>query len=168
MPKYRAIEWEKNPTGFKAWSVGETGFPIVDAAMKQLNCTGWMHNRLRMIVASFLVKDLGIDWREGERYFSERLIDYDAASNIGGWQWAASTGVDAVPYFRIFNPTVQSERFDAQGDFIREWIPELVDVASKHIHEPHKYNISYIIPIVDHAKARLAAIERFKKLDEIK
>ncbi|EUJ39242.1 deoxyribodipyrimidine photo-lyase [Brochothrix campestris FSL F6-1037] len=163
-PQYRALEWEVNPAGFNAWCKGETGYPLVDAAMKQLNATGWMHNRLRMVVSSFLVKDLGIDWREGERYFAEKLIDYDRASNAGGWQWAASTGVDAVPYFRVFNPTVQSKRFDPDGAFIRRWLPELVLAKSKEIHEPQKYGLTYLAPIVDHQTARLAAIERFKRI----
>lgn len=164
--KYRAIEWEDNPQGFIAWCNGETGYPLVDAAMKQMNTTGWMHNRLRMVVASFLVKDLGIDWRAGEHYFAAKLIDYDRASNAGGWQWAASTGVDAVPYFRVFNPTVQSKRFDPDGEFIRRWLPELAMASAKEIHEPQKYGIAYLAPIVDHKSARLAAIERFKKMEK--
>lgn len=116
-----------------------TGYPIVDAAMRQLNATGWMHNRLRMITASFLVKDLLIDWRKGERYFMSQLIDGDLAANNGGWQWAASTGTDAAPYFRIFNPTTQGEKFDSDGEFIRQWIPELCDVPGKAVHEPWKW-----------------------------
>ncbi|GAF11826.1 deoxyribodipyrimidine photolyase [Bacillus sp. JCM 19046] len=168
---YRDINWRKDHDQLKAWKKGVTGFPLVDAAMRQLNETGWMHNRLRMVVASFLTKHLLIDWREGEKYFSEQLIDYDAASNIGGWQWASSTGTDAVPYFRIFNPTRQSERFDKHGRFIRQFVEELQDVPSKFIHSPEKmtteqkqmYNCSrYPDPIVDHKKARERALETFK------
>lgn len=113
--QFAAIEWENDQALFEQWKAGTTGYPMVDAAMRQLSQTGWMHNRLRMIVASFLVKDLLIDWRWGEEYFQEALMDYDSASNIGGWQWAASTGTDAVPYFRIFNPTTQVKRFDPKG-----------------------------------------------------
>lgn len=130
------VQWQSNEKLLKAWQHGLTGFPIVDAAMRQLNETGWMHNRLRMITASFLVKDLLIDWRTGERYFISQLIDGDLAANNGGWQWAASTGTDAAPYFRIFNPTTQGQRFDVDGEFIRRWLPELKDVPAKAIHEP--------------------------------
>lgn len=130
------VQWQSNPAHLKAWQEGKTGYPIVDAAMRQLNSTGWMHNRLRMITASFLVKDLLIDWREGERYFMSQLIDGDLAANNGGWQWAASTGTDAAPYFRIFNPTTQGEKFDREGEFIRQWLPELRDVPGKAVHEP--------------------------------
>jgi deoxyribodipyrimidine photo-lyase len=119
------VKWQSNDKQLKAWQNGQTGYPIVDAAMRQLNETGWMHNRLRMITASFLVKDLLIDWRIGERYFISQLIDGDLAANNGGWQWAASTGTDAAPYFRIFNPTTQGQKFDADGEFIRRWLPEL-------------------------------------------
>ncbi len=125
------VQWQSNPAHLKAWQEGKTGYLIVDAAMRQLNSTGWMHNRLRMITASFLVKDLLIDWREGERYFMSQLIDGDLAANNGGWQWAASTGTDAAPYFRIFNPTTQGEKFDREGEFIRQWLPELRDVPGK-------------------------------------
>ncbi|CCQ19933.1 Deoxyribodipyrimidine photo-lyase [Listeria monocytogenes] len=127
---YRFIEWENNREFFKAWQEGKTGFPLVDAAMRQLKETGWMHNRLRM---SFLTKDLLIDWRFGEKYFQQMLIDYDPASNIGGWQWAASTGTDAVPYFRIFNPTTQSQKFDPSGKFIRKYVKELTNLPDKFI-----------------------------------
>ncbi|QGX90964.1 deoxyribodipyrimidine photo-lyase [Tatumella sp. TA1] len=163
------IKWQNNKQQFTAWCEGQTGYPIVDAGMRQLNQTGWMHNRLRMVCASFLVKDLLIDWRWGERYFSEQLIDGDLAANNGGWQWAASTGTDAAPYFRIFNPTRQGERFDPQGTFIRQWLPELAEVAEKNIHEPwiwadkqHK-ELDYPRPIVEHRQAREATLQAFEQ-----
>ncbi|MEX3018857.1 deoxyribodipyrimidine photo-lyase [Kluyvera sp. STS39-E] len=164
--------WRDAPDDLAAWQAGKTGYPIVDAAMRQLNESGWMHNRLRMIVASFLVKDLLIDWREGERYFMSQLVDGCLAANNGGWQWAASTGTDAAPYFRIFNPTTQGERFDKSGEFIRRWLPELALVPDKSIHQPwtwadkQGYALDYPRPIVDHAQARgetLAAYEAAKK-----
>ncbi|MYL69621.1 deoxyribodipyrimidine photo-lyase [Halobacillus litoralis] len=172
--KYRGIPWNNDDDLLGKWKEGQTGFPLIDAAMRQLNETGWMHNRLRMAVASFLTKDLLMDWREGERYFSERLVDYDPASNIGGWQWAASTGTDPVPYFRVFNPIRQSERFDPHGRFIKEWLPELENVKKKRIHEPSKMTEEeqkeagciigedYPEPIVDHKTMRERAIEMFK------
>lgn len=158
-----AIVWGNNPQWFQRWCDGQTGYPIVDAAMRQLNQTGWMHNRLRMIVASFLVKDLQIDWRWGEAYFMSKLIDGEFAANNGGWQWAASTGTDAAPYFRIFNPVTQSERFDPSGDFIRQMLPELAGVSTKNIHWPHPLpmSVQYAKPVVDHAKARLRTLEMF-------
>ena len=163
--KYKSLEWEDNEEQFEKWCNGETGYPIVDAAMRQLNETGWMHNRLRMIVASFLSKHLLLDWRKGERYFEQKLIDYEAASNIGGWQWAASVGTDAVPYFRIFNPTTQSERFDPDGTFIRKYVPELKHITDKSIHFPDpSERDNYAMPIVDHKEARERALERFKAL----
>jgi deoxyribodipyrimidine photo-lyase len=159
----KSIRWSNNPALFDAWCKGQTGYPIIDAAMRQLNQTGWMHNRLRMICASFLVKDLHIDWRWGERYFMSKLIDGDFAANNGGWQWAASTGTDAAPYFRIFNPVSQSERYDPQGDFIRSYIPELRELKGKAIHWPHKLTgvKGYPAPIVDHAVARKHTLEIF-------
>jgi len=158
------LVWGNNQRWFDAWCQGNTGYPIVDAAMRQLNQTGWMHNRLRMIVASFLVKDLQIDWRWGEQYFMSKLIDGDFAANNGGWQWAASTGTDAAPYFRIFNPVTQSERFDSEGRFIRQYLPELTDIPRKHIHWPHPLpmSVDYAKPIVDHAKARELTLAMFK------
>jgi deoxyribodipyrimidine photo-lyase len=137
--EYDAIEWEKGKEAnalFKAWCEGKTGYPIVDAAMRQLNETGYMHNRLRMVVASFLTKDLGLDWRWGEKYFAEQLNDFDLSANNGGWQWASSSGCDAQPYFRIFNPTSQSEKFDAQGKFIRRYVPELSKLSDSALHAP--------------------------------
>jgi deoxyribodipyrimidine photo-lyase len=161
-----AIRWSNNTALFKAWCDGNTGYPIIDAAMRQLNQTGWMHNRLRMISASFLVKDLHIDWRWGERYFMSKLIDGDFAANNGGWQWAASTGTDAAPYFRIFNPVRQSEKFDPQGDFIRLYVPELSKLQGKAIHWPHAAGGTngYCSPIVDHATARKYTLELFAEV----
>jgi len=149
-PEYDQIEWENRKDLFQAWCEGRTGFPIVDAAMRQLNQTGWMHNRLRMIVASFLTKDLLVSWQWGERYFMQKLFDGDLAANNGGWQWAAGTGTDAQPYFRIFNPTSQAERFDPDGKFIAQYVPE-VD------------SLKYPAPIVDHARQRVRALEMYKK-----
>lgn len=165
--KYEQLPWPNNQAYFKAWCEGKTGYPIVDAAMRQLKKTGWMHNRLRMIVASFLTKHLLIDWHWGEKYFMQHLIDGDLAANNGGWQWAASTGCDAQPYFRIFNPIRQSERFDPDGDFIRKYLPELADIPAKEIHFPHKYmaknNItSYWPAMVEHKTARLNALAFYK------
>ncbi|QHM95789.1 deoxyribodipyrimidine photo-lyase [Kosakonia sacchari] len=162
------VQWQENAGHLQAWQRGNTGYPIVDAAMRQLNATGWMHNRLRMITASFLVKDLLIDWRHGERYFMSQLIDGDFAANNGGWQWAASTGTDAAPYFRIFNPTTQGERFDADGAFIRHWLPELKNVPEKSVHQPwdwadkHGVKLDYPRPIVDHKQARTATLAAYE------
>lgn len=164
----RKVAWRTSPEHLAAWQQGKTGYPIVDAAMRQLNSLGWMHNRLRMITASFLVKDLLIDWREGERYFMSQLIDGDLAANNGGWQWAASTGTDAAPYFRIFNPTTQGERFDEAGEFIRRWLPELKQVPEKFIHQPHEWakknnqRLDYPAPIVEHKQARQQTLDAFE------
>jgi deoxyribodipyrimidine photo-lyase len=163
---YRNLAWQNNTKWFEAWKDGLTGYPIVDAGMRQLKQTGWMHNRVRMIVASFLTKDLLIDWRLGEQWFMERLLDGDLAPNNGGWQWAASTGVDAQPYFRIFNPKLQSERFDPEGKYIRQWIPELKKLSDKEIHEPSLSmfsNASYPKPIVNHFEQKVLALQLFKK-----
>lgn len=166
-PKYADMPWHQNHDLFSAWCQGKTGYPLVDAAMRQLNQTGWMHNRLRMVVASFLSKHLLLDWRLGERYFMQQLIDGDLAANNGGWQWAASTGCDAQPYFRVFNPIRQSERFDPDGHFIRKYIPELANIPIKHLHFPHDYIEQqqldvYWQPLVDHKSARLRAIAFYK------
>ena len=166
-PKYHHVKWPNSPELFQAWCQGKTGYPLVDAAMRQLNQTGWMHNRLRMVVASFLTKHLLIDWRWGEKYFMQQLIDGDLAANNGGWQWAASTGCDAQPYFRVFNPIRQSERFDPKGEFIRKYLPELVELPDKEIHFPHvylaKHNLKNYWPaIVDHKQARLAALDFYR------
>lgn len=158
-----AFPWQKDQTLFNAWCNGVTGIPIVDAAMRQLNATGWMHNRLRMVVAMFLTKNCQIDWRWGEDYFMSQLIDGDFAANNGGWQWSASTGTDAAPYFRIFNPISQSERFDPNGDFIRIWIPELAHLSAKQIHNPLLVK-GYPRPIVDLSESRKSTIALFKQL----
>ncbi len=169
--KYRTIKWNKNKYLFDIWKDGLTGYPFVDAGMRQLKETGFMHNRLRMIVASFLVKDLLIDWRLGEQYFRDMLLDYDSASNIGGWQWASSTGTDACPYFRIFNPTTQSKRFDRDGEFIQKYVEELRDVDPKYIHEPYKYKgkldlLYYPSPIVVHKEQRVKALDMYSSFIE--
>ncbi|NNL65550.1 MAG: deoxyribodipyrimidine photo-lyase, partial [Myxococcales bacterium] len=164
--EYDALVWEEDPEGFEAWCEGRTGFPIVDAGMRQLAETGWMHNRVRMIVASFLTKDLLIDWRRGERFFFRSLVDGDPANNNGGWQWSASTGTDAQPYFRIFNPTAQGKRWDPAGEYVREWIPELRDVAADRIHEPWRDGdgpSDYPKPIVDHGERRELALAAYKR-----
>ena len=163
------LPWRDAPADLEAWEQGRTGFPIIDAAMRQLLHTGWMHNRLRMIVAMFLSKNLLIDWRLGERHFMRHLIDGDLAANNGGWQWSASTGTDAVPYFRIFNPVSQSQRFDPQGHFIRHWVPELRGLDEKSIHQPTQNkdlfaDNSYHRPIVDLSSSRQRALEAFKGL----
>ncbi|WP_313296427.1 deoxyribodipyrimidine photo-lyase [Pseudomonas sp.] len=164
-----ALPWRDAPDDFKAWQEGRTGFPIIDAAMRQLLHCGWMHNRLRMIVAMFLSKNLLIDWRLGERHFMQHLIDGDLAANNGGWQWSASTGTDSVPYFRIFNPTSQSERFDPDAVFIKHWLPELADLDDKSVHQPFKSRDlfasgKYPNPIVDLSSSRQRALEAFKNL----
>ena len=166
LEKYRNIEWENDEDLFRAWKVGETGFPIVDAGMRQLNQTGWMHNRVRMIVASFLTKDLHIDWRWGERYFMEKLLDGDLAPNNGGWQWAASTGCDPQPYFRIFNPVLQSERFDPKGDYIRTYVPELSSLKDSQIHEPwdKASPAGYPRPVVEHDVQKQLALELYRRI----
>ncbi|WED23588.1 deoxyribodipyrimidine photo-lyase [Vibrio sp. JC009] len=162
----RSVLWQQNDSWFEAWKQGRTGFPIVDAAMRQLSQTGWMHNRLRMITASFLVKDLLVDWRWGEEWFMSQLIDGDYASNNGGWQWCASTGCDGQPYFRIFNPVTQGEKFDPGGQFVRSWIPELKEVPDKCIHKPWLWPnstlINYPQPIVDHKIQREIALAMYK------
>ena len=166
-PKYDLISWREDEDSFIKWCEGKTGVPIVDAAMRQLNQTKWMHNRLRMITAMFLSKNLLIDWRKGERYFMENLIDGDFCSNNGGWQWSASTGVDASPYFRIFNPITQSEKFDPDGKFIKNFVPELIECPSNEIHNPSKEtrsSLNYPEMIVDLKSSRLRAIDAFKSI----
>lgn len=173
-PEYRGIKWSNDQSDIDAWRAGATGYPIVDAGMRQLLGEGWVHNRVRLIVASFLVKDLLVDWRVGERHFRHHLLDVDVASNVGNWQWTAGTGADAAPYFRIFNPVSQSEKFDPEGDYIRRWVPELKNLDSKSIHAPWTVGPlelaaagvvlgdTYPHPIVDHGEARTAALAVYK------
>lgn len=165
-PQYRDLKWDHRPEWFSAWCQGKTGYPFVDAGMRELLQTGFMHNRLRMVTASFLTKHLGIDWRLGERHFAAHLNDYDLAANNGGWQWAASTGCDAQPYFRIFNPETQSKRFDPEGEYIKKYVPELAQVSSRWIHAPWSREgivteDQYPRPIVDHKEARERSLKRF-------
>ncbi|MDK8464616.1 deoxyribodipyrimidine photo-lyase [Marinobacter sp. SS13-12] len=166
-PETEALQWNSPDEKFEAWKDGNTGIPIVDAAMRQLNQTGWMHNRLRMITAMFLAKNLFIDWRLGEAYFMSKLVDGFLASNNGGWQWSASTGTDSAPYFRVFNPATQSERFDPDGEFIRKYVPELAKLDSKRIHQPWISGVipgGYPRPIVDLKESRKEAIAKFQAL----
>lgn len=174
--EFDAIHWAHGKAAdahFTAWCQGQTGYPLVDAAMRQLARTGYMHNRLRMVTASFLVKDLGIDWRRGEAWFALHLNDFDLAANNGGWQWAASTGCDAQPWFRIFNPVTQSEKFDPEGKFIRRYVPELAALPASALHAPWQARPlelaeagvslggDYPLPLVDHAQARQATLARY-------
>jgi len=170
----RQIPWLNDPVALNAWKAGLTGYPVVDAAMRQLKATGWMHNRARMITASFLTKDLLIDWREGERFFMQQLLDGDPASNNGGWQWTAGTGTDAAPYFRVFNPILQGQKFDPQGNYVRRWVPELAQVPNKLLQSPWEMPLEmqkqvgclvgrdYPAPIVDHAMARKRVLQAYK------
>lgn len=160
--KFKDLDWDNDKKLFKAWKEGKTGFPIVDAGMRELKETGWMHNRVRMIVASFLIKDLLIDWRWGEKFFMDTLLDGDIAPNNGGWQWAASTGCDAQPYFRIFNPWLQSKRFDPNGDYIKKFVPELADIEAKKLHAPILDHPIYPKPIVEHKEQRDKALAMYK------
>jgi deoxyribodipyrimidine photo-lyase len=172
-PAYDQIEWRDDPIGVDAWKAGRTGFPIVDAAMRELAATGWMHNRLRLITASFLVKDLLVDWRIGERHFRRLLVDGDVSQNAGNWQWVAGTGPDAAPYFRVFNPLTQARRFDPEGEYVRRWLPELRDLPGGTIHAPSALGPlelararvvlgdNYPAPIVDHAAARVRALAAY-------
>jgi deoxyribodipyrimidine photo-lyase len=172
--KYRRVPWRSSPQDLQNWKDGLTGYPVVDAAMRQLKFTGWMHNRARMITASFLSKDLLINWQEGEKWFMENLVDGDLASNNGGWQWSAGTGTDAAPYFRIFNPVLQGKKFDPHGSYIRKWVPELRSVPDAWIHEPWllpeseeskvgvKIGKMYPEPIVDHRMAKDRALAAYK------
>ena len=164
-PANDRVRWRDDPDAYAAWQQGRTGYPLVDAAMRQLAATGWMHNRLRMLVAMFLTKHLLIDWRAGERHFMELLVDGDFAANNGGWQWSASTGTDAAPYFRIFNPVAQAKKFDPHGTFVRQWVPELELLPVPAIFEPWRFGgaAGYPSPIVEHAAARQRALAAFKR-----
>lgn len=176
-PHLRTIRWDDAPELFGAWTRGETGVPLVDAGMRQLAAEGWMHNRARMVVASYLVKDLLVDWRRGETFFMRSLVDGDPANNNGGWQWTAGTGTDASPYYRIFNPSRQGQRFDPDGAYVRRWVPELRDVPDRRIHEPWtmddgeqraggcRIGRDYPAPLVDHAARRAEALERYRAAD---
>jgi deoxyribodipyrimidine photo-lyase len=168
-PQFAKMRYDKPGKQFKAWCEGNTGYPFVDAAMRQLLTEGWMHNRTRMVVASFLVKDLHLEWQLGERFFREHLVDYDVASNAHGWQWTAGCGTDASPYYRVFNPVEQGKRFDENGDYVRKYVPELAHLDGIEIHEPWEvldgYQNNYPQPIVNHATERLESLAR---LDEIK
>jgi deoxyribodipyrimidine photo-lyase len=175
-PEFDNFEWQSNQKLFDAWKKGRTGFPIVDAGMRELWQTGFMHNRVRMIVGSFLIKDLLIDWREGEKWFWDCLVDADLANNSANWQWVAGSGADAAPYFRIFNPSLQSEKFDSEGKYIRKWVPELAKLPNRYLHAPWEadektlryceieFGKTYPSPIVDHAKARDIALMLYKML----
>jgi deoxyribodipyrimidine photo-lyase len=167
--KYDKIKWKYNQKYWEAWINGTTGFPLQDAGMRELNHTGFMHNRCRMITTMFLTKDLLIDWRLGEKYYAQKLVDYDPSQNNGGHQWSASTGTDSQPYFRIFNPWTQQKKYDSECEYIKKWIPELKEVPSKHLHEWNKYysehkDINYPKPIVEHDVQRKKALELFKNL----
>ena len=174
--KYQQLKWSYNEENFKLWKDGNTGFPIIDAAMEELKTTGFMHNRMRMVVSQFLTKDLFIDWIWGESFFKQKLIDYDAASNVHGWQWSASTGTDAVPYFRMFNPIRQSERFDNNARYIKTYIPKLNQIDAKYLHDTHKFEQQikgqgveigkdYPKQMIDHKESRQRVMSEFKALD---
>jgi deoxyribodipyrimidine photo-lyase len=160
--EFEQMEYDEPGDTFDAWCNGLTGYPIVDAGMRQLAETGFMHNRVRMVVASFLVKDLHVHWKYGARWFMRQLRDGDLASNSLNWQWVAGCGADASPYFRIFNPTMQGLKFDPSGSYVRRWVPELADLAGKAVHEPWKHDVpAYPQPIVDHAEARQESLRRY-------
>jgi deoxyribodipyrimidine photo-lyase len=177
-PQYDQIRWRNNEAEFTAWGAGHTGYPVVDAAMRQLTQSGWMHNRTRMIVASFLVKDLLIDWRWGERWFMQHLVDGDPAANNGGWQWTAGVGTDAAPYFRVFNPVLQGLKFDPSGAYIRRWLPELANLPDQYLHAPwdmpasvqHQVGLrlgqDYPLPIIDHNQARERTLAAYAQAKE--
>ena len=175
--EFDRFPWQNNNKLLKLWKKGLTGYPIVDAGMRELCETGWMHNRVRMITASFLVKHLRIHWMEGEKFFRNSLLDFNEANNVAGWQWVAGCGADAAPYFRIFNPILQGEKFDPQGDYVKKWVPELTNVPNKFVHKPWELSISikefelgktYPKPIVVHMEARNEALKAFKTLKALK
>ena len=175
--KFNTFSWHNSESSLNAWKTGNTGYPFVDAGMRQLWKTGWQHNRVRMVTASFLIKHLLIDWREGEKWFHDTLVDADPASNASGWQWVAGSGADASPYFRIFNPFSQGEKFDPEGEYIKKYIPELKELPKKYIHRPweapseilQKANVklgeNYPRPLVDHKFARKRALEAYANLN---
>jgi deoxyribodipyrimidine photo-lyase len=167
-PRFKEMRYQELDSKFNAWCEGKTGYPFVDAAMRQHIQTGWMHNRTRMVVASFLVKDLHLEWQHGARFFSQHLIDYDVASNSHGWQWTAGCGTDASPYYRVFNPIEQGKRFDAEGEYIRRYVPELAHLSAAEIHEPwlylDGYSNGYVERIVDHAAERIESLERLAEI----
>lgn len=173
--EWATMEWTSDEAGFWAWKEGRTGFPLVDAGMRELAETGWMHNRVRMVAASFLVKNLGVSWQSGSRWFAERLLDYDPANNAASWQWVAGCGTDAAPYFRIFNPVLQGQRYDPHGKYVRRFLPELTALPDERIHLPRKRSSSadwerpassqgYPEPIVDLSESREAALRRYRRL----
>jgi Deoxyribodipyrimidine photolyase len=170
--KFDKFPWKKNTKFLSSWKKGLTGYPIVDAGMRELYSTGWMHNRVRMIVGSFLVKHLLINWKEGESYFRNCLLDYSEASNVAGWQWVAGCGADAAPYFRIFNPILQGEKFDKEGEYVKKWVPELKNIPIKFIHKPweiegnknFELGKNYPFPLVVHEVARTRALNAFKTI----
>lgn len=170
MAKMRLNEGEQTDARFEAWADGRTGYPLVDAGMRQLRAQAWMHNRVRMVAASFLVKDLHVDWTRGARFFMQHLVDGDLASNSHGWQWVAGTGTDAAPYFRVFNPVTQAKRFDPDGDYVRRWVPELAHLPTRCLHEPWTCDggppAAYPTPIVEHAAERDEALARLQELDD--
>jgi deoxyribodipyrimidine photo-lyase len=177
-PEFQAMAWRDDANAMAAWLSGRTGFPLVDAGMRQLATTGWMHNRVRMVAASWLVKDVLVPWQDGERAFAEALVDFDPVLNAFNWQWVAGSGADAAPYFRIFNPTLQGTRFDASGDYVRQWVPELAALPARWIHRPAEapadvlaaagvgLGATYPRPIVDHAEARVRALAAFSAVRE--
>jgi deoxyribodipyrimidine photo-lyase len=166
-PKFDGMPWRDDTNAFKSWQQGRTGYPIIDAGMRELWTTGWMHNRVRMVVASFLIKHLLIDWRQGEAWFWDTLVDADLASNAASWQWVAGCGADAAPYFRVFNPVLQGEKFDPDGDYVRRWVPELADIPASVVHRPWeaaRATAGYLTRIVEHGKARRSALEAYGNL----
>jgi deoxyribodipyrimidine photo-lyase len=169
-PEFATMEYDEPGEAFEAWREGRTGYPIVDAGMRQLRATGWMHNRVRMVTASFLVKDLHVEWQHGARHFMRWLVDGDLASNQHGWQWVAGCGTDAAPYFRVFNPTTQGRKFDPDGSYVRRWVEELRDVDPRYVHEPSQdpagLPSGYPEPIVDHAEERREALARLERMKQ--
>ena len=166
-PRFASMHYDEPGADLDAWKDGRTGIPIVDAGMRQLRGEGWMHNRVRMIVSSFLIKDLHLEWQHGARHFAEHLVDFDLASNQHGWQWVAGCGTDAAPYFRVFNPMTQGKKFDPDGTYVRRWVPELADVSARYVHEPWLMDVppeEYPAPLVDHAEERKESLRRYDAL----